>query len=50
MSDPHFAFIFGSYVITALVVGGLIVWTLLDYRRLRQALDKLPGQDGDSAP
>lgn len=49
MSDPHFAFILGSYAITALVVGGLIVWTLLDYRRLRQALDKLPRRDGDSA-
>ncbi len=50
MSDPHFAFIFASYGVTAIVIGGLIAWTLLDYRRLRQALDKLPRRDGDSAP
>jgi heme exporter protein CcmD len=49
MSDPHFAFIFASYAITALVVGGLIVWTLVDHRRLRAKLDRLPSRNEDAA-
>lgn len=49
MSDQHFAFIFASYAVTALVIGGMIAWTLLDYRNLRQALDKLPKRDQDDA-
>lgn len=46
MSDLHATFIFASYAITALVIGGMIVWTLLDYRNLRRALDKLPKRHG----
>lgn len=48
MNDPHFAFILASYGVTALVIGGLVAWTLLDYRRLRQALAKLPRRDEDA--
>lgn len=50
MSDPHFAYIFASYALTALVIGAMIAWTVLDYRRLRRALDKLPRRDGEQAP
>jgi heme exporter protein CcmD len=46
MSELHATFIFASYAITALVIGGMIGWTLLDYRNLRRALDKLPNRDG----
>jgi heme exporter protein CcmD len=46
MSELHGTFIFASYAITALVLGGVIGWTLLDYRNLRRALDKLPNRDG----
>jgi heme exporter protein CcmD len=46
MSELHATFIFASYAITALVIGGMIGWTLLDYRNLRRALEKLPNRDG----
>lgn len=46
MTDLHATFIFASYAITALVIGGMIAWTMLDYRNLRNALDKLPKRDG----
>jgi heme exporter protein CcmD len=49
MSDQHFAFIFAAYAVTFLVIGGVIAWTILDYRRLRAALDKLPRR-GEQAP
>ncbi|MFN3889740.1 MAG: heme exporter protein CcmD [Beijerinckiaceae bacterium] len=49
MSDKHFAFILASYAITAVVIGGMIAWTLIDYRRLRRALDKLPKRDEDNS-
>ncbi len=48
MSDPHFPFILASYGVTVLVIGGLIAWTLLDYKRLREALAKLPRRDEDA--
>jgi heme exporter protein D len=47
VNDPHFGFIFASYAVTVLVIGGLIVWTILDYRRLRSALARLPRRDGE---
>jgi heme exporter protein CcmD len=49
MSDKHFAFIFASYAITALVIGGLVIWSMLDYRRLRNAIDRLPRRDEDAS-
>ena len=48
MTDLHATFIFASYAISALVIGGMIVWTLLDYRNLRRALDKLPKANAGS--
>ncbi len=48
MSDQHFTFIFASYALTALVIGGMIAWTIIDHRRLRSALDKLPGRNQES--
>ena len=42
MIDKHFAFIFAAYAVTALVIGAMIVASMVDYRRLRAALDKLP--------
>ena len=48
MTDPHFSFIFASYAITALVIGGVTIWTILDYRRLRSALARLPRRDEET--
>ena len=49
MSDPHFSFIFASYAITALVIGGVIErGRILDYRRLRSALARLPRRDEET--
>ena len=41
MLGPHGAFIIGSYAVTALVVGGLILAAILDQRAQRRALDEL---------
>jgi heme exporter protein D len=38
---PHAAFIWISYAVTALVVGGLIAWLAADGRRQRAALASL---------
>lgn len=35
---PHAAFIWASYGAFVLIVGALIVWTLLDFRRQTNAL------------
>ena len=37
----HFGFILASYLITAAVLGALIVWVVVDGRRQRAALDEL---------
>jgi heme exporter protein D len=37
----HLAFIVASYLAAVLVVGGLIVWVLLDYRAQRRKLAEL---------
>ena len=49
---PHAAFIWASYVLMALVLGGLITWLIIDGRKqaaLLAALDQvraqLPGKD-----
>lgn len=49
MSDPHFTYIFASYAITAFVIAAMIAWTIVDYRRLRRALDKLPRRGGEAS-
>ena len=48
MTDPHFSFIFASYAITVLVIGGVTIWTILDYRRLRSALARLPRRNEET--
>ena len=37
----HFGFITTAYVLTALVIGGLIAWVLLDGRALRHRIAEL---------
>ncbi len=41
---PHAAFIWASYGVTILVIGGLILRAILDERNQRQALVKLEAQ------
>ncbi|MDE2362801.1 MAG: heme exporter protein CcmD [Hyphomicrobiales bacterium] len=41
MNNPHTTFIVASYAITAVAVLGTIAAIMLDYRRLRRALEKL---------
>lgn len=36
---PHWAFIAASYAVTVAVLGGLIVWIVLDGREQRALLD-----------
>jgi Heme exporter protein D (CcmD) len=43
MSDSHWGFIIAAYAIAALVIGGVTLKILLDYRGLKQALGKLAG-------
>lgn len=43
----HGWFIFFSYAVTATAIGGIIVWVLADYKRLRNALKKFPPREGD---
>ncbi|MBI1385317.1 MAG: heme exporter protein CcmD [Rhizobiales bacterium] len=38
---PHAAFIIAAYLATALVVGGLLVWLLVERAHLRRQLDRL---------
>lgn len=35
---PHAFFIWASYAVSALIVGGLMLWILMDYRSQRRAL------------
>jgi heme exporter protein D len=37
----HLGFIVAAYAVTALVVAGLILWTIVDYREQRKALGDL---------
>ncbi|WP_051335572.1 heme exporter protein CcmD [Methylocapsa acidiphila] len=41
-SDPNFGFVIAAYAIGFVVVGAMIAWTLLDYRRLKRALSRFP--------
>jgi hypothetical protein len=41
MSDSHWGFIIAAYILTACVIGGMVLKILLDYRGLKQALDKM---------
>jgi hypothetical protein len=43
MSDSHWSFIVAAYVIAVLVIGGMTVKILIDYRGLKRALGRLAG-------
>ena len=43
MSDPRWGYILAAYLVTALVIGGVILKILLDYRSLKQALGRMVG-------
>jgi hypothetical protein len=43
MSDPLWGFIVAAYVIAALVIGGMTVKVVMDYRSLKLALSKMAG-------
>ena len=45
MSDSHWAFIVAAYVLTAIVIGGMTLKILLDYRGLKRALGRMIGAD-----
>ena len=36
----HAGFIIAAFAASALVIGGLVAWVVLDHRRLRRALDR----------
>lgn len=38
---PHAGFILAAYAVTSLVVAGLVVWVLADYRAQRRSLSDL---------
>ena len=40
--DPHFGFVVAAYALALVIVAGMIVTILADYRRLKQALASLP--------
>ena len=39
--DPHFGFVVAAYAIAFVIVAGMIVTILADYKRLKQALASL---------
>ncbi|MCW2783289.1 MAG: hypothetical protein JWR35_3738 [Marmoricola sp.] len=52
MTDSHWGFILAAYLVTALVIGGMTLKILLDYRALTRALGKLASSAvvGDDVP
>lgn len=40
MSDSHWGFIAAAFAVALIVIGGVTLKILLDYRRLKQALAK----------
>jgi hypothetical protein len=47
MSDSHWGFILAAYLISTLVIGGMTLKILLDYRSLKQALGRMVGTSLD---
>lgn len=45
MSGSYFGYIAAAYGIAALVIGGMILKIVIDYRGLKQALGKLAGTE-----
>ena len=50
MNATHAGFILAAYLICIGVVGGLILATWLDHRRLKRALAQFEGRRGGGAP
>ena len=46
MTGPHAFFILTAYAIGVSVIGGLIVWTILDWRAQSSALKALEARTG----
>lgn len=47
----HAAYIIAAYGVTAIVILGVVGWTLIDYARLKRALQRFPARgdlDGGS--
>ena len=41
MFDGHFGFIFFSYLALVIGVGGIVIWTLVEKRRLKREMAEL---------
>lgn len=50
MNVAHAGFIIAAYAICLVVVGGLILATVLDHRRLKRELAQLGDRRGDDVP
>jgi hypothetical protein len=52
MTGSHWGFILAAYLVTALVIGGMTLKILLEYRGLRRALGKVASTAvaGDDVP
>ena len=52
MSDPHLGFIVAAYLLTSVVLIGLVIAVMLDGRTQRRALARLEqaGRGGDREP
>ena len=42
--DPHLGFIIAAYALALVIVAGMVVTILADYRNLKQALASLSGE------
>ena len=45
-NDPHFGFVVAAYIAGVLVIGGMVIWTLIDYATLKKALARLAAKAG----
>jgi heme exporter protein CcmD len=45
-ADPHFGFIVAAYLAGILVIGGMIIWTIVDYATLKKTLARLAAKTG----
>ncbi len=50
MTGPHAAFILAAYAIGVTVIGGLIVWTIADWRAQSKALAALEARSPRRGP
>jgi heme exporter protein CcmD len=45
MTDPHIGFVVAAYAVAAVVLIGMVVAVVADYRSQRRALRRLEGRD-----